>query len=263
MKNLIIIIIGALTSIFWIDNTETAVAQKKTTIKIDDNYDDVTVYAGRYDTTTSEYNELGLPNDRDWLTRKEWQGNHIKGYSKKKLFKQWKQQHIRSFIRKWAKDAQEESVVSGVPASIIIAQAIIESNFGLSKLAANGNNFFGHKYRGKDSSKYLVAFDDSPTDKFTKYKSKWWALRHHTKILNGMYKARLKGYETKDWLECLCGGMTIEESKRFVDNGGMVYATSCYKGEQSYSVKLNNIIKYYKLDKYDLNVKKRMAKPTR
>lgn len=259
----LIILMSTITSIFWIDNADVKIPEEnKTFITIDETYNDVSVYAGRYDTAATDYIDFGLPTDRTWLTRSEWKGEHIKDKRKKKLFKQWKKNHIKSFIKKWSRYAQEESVVSGVPASIIIAQAILESNFGLSRLAAEGNNFFGHKYRGKDSKKFLIAADDSPTDRFTKYKSTWWSLRYHTKILNGMYKARLKGYKTKDWLECLCGGMNIKDSKTFVDNGGMVYATSCYKGDKCYSVKLQDIIKFYKLNKYDLNVKKRMAKPT-
>lgn len=256
----LIILISTMTSILWIDNVEITIPEEnKTFITIEDTVD---IYAGRYDTAATDYIDFGLPNERQWLTRKEWRGKHITNKVKKKLFKKWKKNHIKSFIKKWGRYAQEESVVSGVPASIIIAQAILESNFGLSRLAVKGNNYFGHKYRGKDSS-FIIAADDSPTDKFTKYKSTWWSLRYHTKILNGMYKDRLKGNKTKDWLEALCSGMTIEESKTFVDNGGMVYATSCYKGNKCYSTKLHEIIKYYKLNKYDLNVKTRMAKPTR
>jgi flagellum-specific peptidoglycan hydrolase FlgJ len=263
---------STITSILWIDNTNTT-EEKKTPLIINELYDDVSVYAGRFDTATSEYINFGLPTDRKWLTRNEWKGEHIKDKRKKKLFKQWKKMHIKSFIKKWSRYAQEESAVSGVPASIIIAQTILESNFGLSKLAAEGNNFFGHKYRGKNPDKFLIAHDDSPRDKFTIYKSTWWSLRYHTKILNGMYKSRLKGRNIKDWCECLCGGMSVTESRKFVVgsgiynkpktwNGGMVYATSCFKGKKSYAQKVYNIIKYYKLNKYDLNVKKRMAKPT-
>ena len=67
---------------------------------------------------------------------------------------------------------------------------------------------------------FIIAADDSPKDKFTVYESKWWCLRQHSKILNGRYKKRLKGNTIRDWIEALCGGNTVEESKAFVKNGG-------------------------------------------
>jgi len=221
------------------------------------------VYAGRYDNQKSGYTIMGLPSNRKWLTCAEWRGDHIQDSSLRvrSNFSKWKESHKIQFIKSWAIYANTEQKATGVPASIIIAQAILESNWGLSRLAVEANNYFGHKYRGTNKN-FIVAADDTPNDKFSKYNSVWWSIRNHSNILCGMYKGRLKGNKLNDWLEALCGGMSIETSRRFVKNGGMVYATSCYKGTECYSKKLKRIINYYKLYKYDVNAnQKTMGKP--
>ena len=45
--------------------------------------------------------------------------------------------------------AAESSKTSGLPAEITVAQAILESNWGESVLAREGNNYFGIKAHGK------------------------------------------------------------------------------------------------------------------
>ncbi len=220
------------------------------------------VYAGRDDEVKdTEYNSLGLPVDRFWLTRNEWQGRHIKKMSlnnaKKRLlmqrFKVWKRNHMQEFIDEMLRAAvKEHETFPQIPPSLIVAQAIIETNFGLSKLALQGNNYFGHKYRGKDTTKFLIAADDSPTDKFTKYKSTWYSLRHHTRnVLMRLYYPRCKGEsDLNSWLNALCGAMTAKESKKFVKKGNYVYATSCMT-TKCYSLKLKSIIETYNLDIFD------------
>tara|TARA_R110001592_G_scaffold255416_3_gene519041 strand:+ start:8404 stop:9288 length:885 start_codon:yes stop_codon:yes gene_type:complete len=220
------------------------------------------VYAGRTDKVkNAEYNSLGLPKDRYWMTSGEWHGKHIKNMpinnAKKKLlltrFKTWKQLHIKSFIDEMLKSAvKEHETFSEIPPSLIVAQAIIETNFGLSKLAVVGNNYFGHKYRGSNPLAYIVAADDSPTDRFTKYKSTWFSLRHHTRnVLMRLYYPRCKGKSDLDsWLNALCGAINAKESKKFVDAGNYVYATSCMT-EVCYAQKLKNIIEAFNLDIFD------------
>ena len=47
------------------------------------------------------------------------------------------------YIFKFKDLAMEEMYKYNIPASITLSQSIIESNFGKSKLATDGNNFFG------------------------------------------------------------------------------------------------------------------------
>jgi flagellum-specific peptidoglycan hydrolase FlgJ len=53
--------------------------------------------------------------------------------------------HVVSYIDVYKFVAIDEMVRSGIPASIILAQAIVESNAGVSNLARQSNNHFGIK----------------------------------------------------------------------------------------------------------------------
>jgi flagellum-specific peptidoglycan hydrolase FlgJ len=59
-------------------------------------------------------------------------------------------QHRQQFIEAAAVAAQETQRRYGVPASVAIAQAIHETGWGASRLAREGNNFFGIKGRNSE-----------------------------------------------------------------------------------------------------------------
>lgn len=220
------------------------------------------VYAGRSETAEDcEYNTLGLPKERYWLTSREWRGAHLKtmkaSTQEKRLimgrFKTWKACHITEFIEHMGKAAQEEcKTFPELKPSLIIAQSLIESNFGISRLAIQGHNLFGHKFRGQKEG-WIVAADDSPTDKFTRFKSEWFSLRSHSYLLMRKYRKRITSKQPTldEWLSALCGGMTVARSKAYVKKGNSVYATSCMTNV-CYSQKLKNIIKHYKLRRFDI-----------
>ena len=63
------------------------------------------------------------------------------------------------YIQKWAPTAVREMYRSGVPASITLAQGILESRYGLSPLASEGNNHFGIKCH-KDWKGKSMRYDD-------------------------------------------------------------------------------------------------------
>ena len=221
--------------------------------RCDSLLDEYDLYAGRMDKGKRKYNEIGLPTKRKWLTAREWRGRHFSGDTLK-LFKKWKQRYILAFVNWISLEAvKESSVYEKIPPSLIVAQVILESNYGLSRLANQANNLFGHKYRGKDKKMFVIAADDSPTDKFTKYRSKWFSLRAHSRLLMSKYYKRIKNKKPTldNWLIALCGATSESKSKKFVDRGNFVYATSCYKGGYCYTDKIKNIVKKYKLYKLD------------
>jgi len=226
-----------------------------------DEDDPYVVYAGRFAVaTSSRYSTIGTPTSRDWMTKDEWDGQHIldmklSPFDKQKLlsrFKTWKELHKVDFIAYVREAAErEKEVFPKLNVSVFIAQAILESNWGLSKLAANANNLFGHKYHGQKEG-FLIMADDSPTDRFTKFTSEWYSCRAHSMLLIRKYGKRIKGYpSTKKWLSALCGGMTLKESQAWVNRGGQTYATSCYKnssgGKECYAELLERIIRSYDL----------------
>ena len=193
------------------------------------------------------YNDIGLPTDgRAWFTRDEFRARHLKdsSYAMRKAFKDWRAKHQKQFLSYIIDVSKEEQKASGIPYQLVVAQAILESQYGSSKLAVLGCNMFGVKKKGGNGPSIMIS-DDSPTDLFNVYRSNWESIRHHSKVLNGKYRARLKSKDPtlEQWVDCLCGGRTIEKSRKFVDNGGQVYATSCFNGEESYSQKLLRIIK--------------------
>ena len=56
------------------------------------------------------------------------------------------------YIAKYSATAVREMYRTGVPASITLAQGLLESRYGQSELASKGNNHFGikcHDWKGK------------------------------------------------------------------------------------------------------------------
>lgn len=63
------------------------------------------------------------------------------------------------FIASIAEAAVESTYATGVPASVTIAQAILESYWGSSRLAREANNYFGIKAQTRSGSAGSVRFD--------------------------------------------------------------------------------------------------------
>lgn len=91
------------------------------------------------------------------------------------------------YIRKYSKIAVAEMYRSGIPASITLAQGLLESGAGKSRLATEGNNHFGikcHNWTGKK----MYYDDDRKNECFRKYSSADESFRDHSDFLR--YKDR-------------------------------------------------------------------------
>jgi flagellum-specific peptidoglycan hydrolase FlgJ len=64
-----------------------------------------------------------------------------------------------SFILSIAEAARESQRETGVPASVTIAQAILESSWGTSRLSRENNNYFGIKAKERPGSAGVVWFN--------------------------------------------------------------------------------------------------------
>jgi flagellum-specific peptidoglycan hydrolase FlgJ len=98
---------------------------------------------------------------------------------------------VNTFIERFKMVAKTESEIYHIPASIILAQGIIESHTGNSKLAKNNNNFFGIKCFSKNCPEGHCTNhnDDHHKDFFRKYQNPWYSFRAHSQMLtNGKYK---------------------------------------------------------------------------
>ena len=72
-----------------------------------------------------------------------------------------------------------------IPASIILAQGILESGNGESRLATEGNNHFGIKCHGNWSGKTIIEDDDEKGECFRKYKYVETSYKDHSEFLSG------------------------------------------------------------------------------
>jgi Bax protein len=70
-----------------------------------------------------------------------------------------------------------------IPTSLIIAQSIVESNFGTSRFAKEGNNLFGVRVWSKEGMLPLLQ-DPSINWRVKTYKSKCQSVRHYISTLN-------------------------------------------------------------------------------
>lgn len=222
------------------------------------------VHAGRFDAVPvgTKYDRMGLPMNRKWLTASEWQGKHLKDPIDKSMFKTWKVIHMNTFLDYIKPAAKAESKVpeySKILPSLISAQAILESGFGLSRVAVMGDNLYGHKcHTCSDSANFIIAHDDSPDDRFRVKSSRWVSIRDHSKLLMSKYFHRIPinrqaNPDIRDWLNALCNcgrELSVDKAKEAHDRGEYSYATSCYTDE-GYAIKIMNYIKTYKLDKLD------------
>ncbi|MBV9131642.1 MAG: glucosaminidase domain-containing protein [Chloroflexi bacterium] len=109
-----------------------------------------------------------------------------------------------SFLNDAAIAARQTAALTGVPASVTVAQAILESDWGRSTLAQNANNFFGMKVMGTLGNDGLVWMPTSEydasgqlyqtTSAFRAYKSLTDSMMDHDRLLAGAsrYAAAMK-----------------------------------------------------------------------
>ena len=122
----------------------------------------------------------------------------------------------------------------GIPASIILAQGILESNNGNSELARNANNHFGIKSaRGWQGETYYKKTDEENSI-FRKYATAEASFRDHSEFLMHQRYAQLFRLSTGDY----------KGWARGLKNAG--YATN-----PKYPQLLINLIEKYELWKYD------------
>lgn len=96
----------------------------------------------------------------------------------------------QAYIDKYAALAVHEMYRSGVPASITLAQGMLESGNGLSELAVKGNNHFGIKCHNNWTGGKMYHDDDAKGECFRKYSDPELSYRDHSDFLR--YRDRYK-----------------------------------------------------------------------
>lgn len=157
------------------------------------------------------------------------------------------------YIRKYASIAVNEMFENKIPASITLAQGILESGRGRSGLALKSKNHFGIKCHTKWQGLRVYHDDDKKGECFRKYQYVASSYRDHSEFLTNrkrysfLFDYKLKNY--KKWAKGL--------------------KKAGYATDKKYPSKLLKIIENYKLyefdkvKKKDFKLKKRPLKTTK
>ncbi len=113
----------------------------------------------------------------------------------------WTNDH--QYVQRFAVYAVEEMEKYKIPASITLAQGILETGGGQSRLAQLGNNHFGIKCKEDWSGKTMKHTDDAPNECFRVYDNPKESYEDHSKFLAyrkfyvNLFKLDIKDY--KSW----------------------------------------------------------------
>ncbi|MGB0839631.1 MAG: glycoside hydrolase family 73 protein, partial [Chitinophagales bacterium] len=147
---------------------------------------------------------------------------------------------VNTYIKKYKTIAIQEMQRLKIPASITLAQGILESNLGKSYLAKKANNHFGikcHTWQGERA----YAFDDGKQSCFRNYRTAKDSFIDHSNFLakNSRYRKLFKSNDYKSWAKGL--------------------SKAGYATDPHYASKLIRVIKRFKLHHYDkLNLSKKI-----
>jgi len=139
-----------------------------------------------------------------------------------------------AYIVKYKEIAQKEMTLYNIPASITLAQGILESGSGKGRLSVKANNHFGIKCHTWTGAK-IYHDDDKNGECFRKYNNPKYSFRDHSLFLttrkrySGLFKLKITNY--KAWAKGL--------------------KAAGYATDRKYPQKLINLIELYKLYKYD------------
>lgn len=144
-------------------------------------------------------------------------------------------QNYINYINKYSTLAVQNMYKYRIPASITLAQGLLESNAGMSQLALKANNHFGIKCGGTWNGPSMAFDDDAPGECFRSYTSPEASYYDHSIFLTTRSRyAFLFDYPTTDYKNWAKG----------LKKAG--YATN-----PAYATTLINLIERYNLDRYD------------
>ena len=106
----------------------------------------------------------------------------------------------RKYVERFAATAMAEMKQFGVPASITLAQGLIETDAGGSRLATESNNHFGIKCRSKCLQCTCRNYSaEDVYDMFRVFGTSWESFREHSKLLQIDRYQHLKKLGTTDY----------------------------------------------------------------
>lgn len=151
-------------------------------------------------------------------------------------------ERVNNYVAAFSIVAIEEMKMYDIPASITLAQGILESGMGYSRLALDANNHFGIKCHSEWEGKRIYHDDDEKGECFRVYRDPRSSYRDHSLFLisrsryNLLFDLKIEDY--KGWAKGL--------------------KKAGYATDPKYSNKLINLIERYSLDRFD--IKKKMKR---
>jgi len=143
-------------------------------------------------------------------------------------------QRYRQYIEQYKDVAIEQMLKWKIPASITLAQGLLESGAGQSDLAVSGNNHFGIKCHGW-KGRTIYRDDDQRHECFRAYNSAFESFEDHSRFLSSGQRYRslfnLKITDYKGWARGL--------------------KAAGYATNPQYAERLIGLIELYGLDQYD------------
>jgi len=144
---------------------------------------------------------------------------------------------VEEYIDGYAEIAKEEMRLYNIPASITLAQGILESGSGQGELSRRANNHFGIKCHDWQGDK-VYHDDDRSQECFRKYKDSKYSYRDHSLFLSERKRYgdlfELDPDDYKAWAKGL--------------------RAAGYATDRKYPAKLINLIERYQLDRFDAEV---------
>lgn len=153
----------------------------------------------------------------------------------------------QKYIEKYSRLAVSEMKRTGVPASVTLAQGILESRSGQSALAQKANNHFGIKCHNDWKGKKYYQDDDEVGECFRVYANADASFRDHSDFLR--YRDRYKFLFELDPTDYRSWAAGLSKAG---------YAT-----DPSYASKLTGIIEEYDLSRFDKGQKSLPEAPAR
>lgn len=141
-----------------------------------------------------------------------------------------------AYIEKYKNVAIREMKLYGIPASITLAQGILESGAGKSTLAVKANNHFGIKCHTGWEGKRVYHDDDKKNECFRKYKNADESFRDHSLFLKNRSRY----------------AFLFEESPTDYKAWAKGLKKAGYATNPKYPSLLIGLIERYELHKYDL-----------
>ena len=152
---------------------------------------------------------------------------------------------VLDYIEKYKEVAKDNMTRTGIPASITLGQALLESGAGTGPLSVQANNHFGIKCHQEWTGPSIKYTDDEENECFRKYDDPSQSFKDHSYFLTSRPRyAELFGFEKDDYKSWAYG-----------------LKAAGYATDSKYPDKLIGLIEKYQLNRFDAEVlgKKFMA----